>query len=151
MKKSRKMKPLLEQLRKLPNVSVACERVEVSRNTFYKWYASDPEFKKEVDAALDSGIESINDLAESKLIGLINSGNQRAVEYWLNNHKKAYIKPRDKNFWVVEKGPRQITKINVVNIHDLMGDEEINGTNETASSQSPSNPQLSFPNSLDVE
>lgn len=118
------MKPLLEQLRKLPNVSVACERVEVSRNTFYKWCQLDIEFKKEVDKALESGVESINDLAESKLIGLINNGNQRAVEYWLNNHKKAYIKPRDKNFWAVDVGPRQITKINVVNIRDLINEEE---------------------------
>jgi hypothetical protein len=127
------MKPLLEQLRKLPNVSVACERVEVSRNTFYKWCMSDPEFKKEVDVALDSGIESINDLAESKLIGLINNGNQRAVEYWLNNHKKAYIKPRDKNFWVVDNKPRQIAKINVVSLRDVLGDQavdEINGDSQ---------------------
>lgn len=133
MKKFRKMKPLLEQLRKLPNVSVACERVEVSRNTFYKWCMSDPEFKKEVDVALDSGIESINDLAESKLIGLINNGNQRAVEYWLNNHKKAYIKPRDKNFWVVDNKPRQIAKINVVSLRDVLGDQavdEINGDSQ---------------------
>ena len=133
------MKPLLEQLRKLPNVSVACERVEVSRNTFYKWCTSDSDFKKEVDKALDSGIESINDLAESKLIGLINNGNQRAVEYWLNNHKKPYIKPRDKNFWAVDVGPRQITKINVVNIRDLIGDEAVDELSETASSQSESN------------
>ena len=124
------MKPLLEQLRKLPNVSVACDRVDVSRNTFYKWCASDLEFKKEVDIALESGVESINDLAESKLISLINDGNQRAVEYWLNNHKKAYIKPRDKNFWVVEKGPRQITKINVVSLRDVLGDQAVDEINE---------------------
>ena len=145
------MKPLLEQLHKLPNISVACERVDVSRNTFYKWCTSDPEFKKEVDIALESGIESINDLAESKIIGLINGGNQRAAEYWLNNHKKQYIKPRDKNFWVVEKGPRQITKINVVSLRDVLGDEEVESLNEINSLQSQSNQQLSSLDSLDVE
>ena len=145
------MKPLLEQLRKLPNVSVACERVDVSRNTFYKWCISDPDFKKEVDIALESGVESINDLAESKIIGLINNGNQRAAEYWLNNHKKHYIKPRNKNFWVLEKGPRQITKINIVSLRDVLGDEAINEINETASSQFESNPQLLSHDSLDAK
>lgn len=94
MKKSRLERTFLEELAKLPNISIACERVNLSRQTVYRWMQSDPKFKNSVDIALNFGTESINDLAESKLITNIKNGTQRSIEYWLNNHKKNYFKPR---------------------------------------------------------
>lgn len=99
MKRYRKEKPFLEQLERIPNVSLACEQVGVARNTVYRWRNEDDEFAARMDAALASGIDSINDLAESKLVSHINGGSMRAIQYWLDNHRKEYIKPRDKNFW----------------------------------------------------
>lgn len=94
MKKNRKVQSLLDELRKVPNVSVVCERVGISRNTFYRWMQEDAAFKKEVDEAHELGIDSINDLAESKLVQLINGGSIQAIKYWLGNNKSNYRLPR---------------------------------------------------------
>lgn len=111
MKKYHKETPFLEQLKNIPNISLACEKVGLSRNTVYRWCNEDEEFKKRVDNAMNDGVESINDLAESKLISSINNGNLRAIEYWLTNNKKTYIKPRPKDFWEMFKEPNPIAQI----------------------------------------
>lgn len=96
MKKHYKEDKFLEQLERVPNVSLACEKVGVSRNTIYRWRSEDPAFAARMNTALVAGTESVNDLAESKLISHINNGNMRAIQYWLDNNKKTYIKPRPK-------------------------------------------------------
>jgi len=62
-----------------------------------------------MEKALTAGTNSVNDLAESKLISHINNGNMRAIQYWLDNNKKNYIKPRDKDIWKQQLVP--VTKI----------------------------------------
>jgi hypothetical protein len=89
----------LEELKRIPNVSLACEKVGLSRNTVYRWCKEDSAFKKQVDEALIAGVDSVNDLAESKLVSHINNGNLRAIQYWLDNHKKEYVRPRPKDLW----------------------------------------------------
>lgn len=96
MKKHYKENKFLEQLERVPNVSLACEKVGLARNTIYRWRGEDPAFTARMDTALVAGTESVNDLAESKLISHINNGNMRAIQYWLDNNKKNYIKPRPK-------------------------------------------------------
>lgn len=96
MKKHYKEDKFLEQLERVPNVSLACEKIGLSRNTIYRWRSEDPTFAARMDTALVAGTESVNDLAESKLISHINNGNLRAIQYWLDNNKKNYIKPRPK-------------------------------------------------------
>ena len=115
MKKHYKENLFIEQLERVPNVSLACEKVGIARNTVYRWCGEDPDFKARMDTALKSGVHSINDLAESKLISHINNGSFRAIQYWLDNHKKEYIKPRDKNI-----GQRLIpvTRIEIVGLDD---------------------------------
>ena len=99
MKRYRKEKPFLEELRKIPNISLACEKVGIARNTVYRWRSEDSDFDARVEDALVSGVESVNDLAESKLVTNINNGSMRAIQYWLDNNKKTYIRPRPKDFW----------------------------------------------------
>ena len=98
-KTSKKVKAFLEQLHTIPNISLACEKVGLTRNTIYRWCKDDPEFQENVDLALSRGEDSITDLAESKLITHINSGNLRAIKYWLDNRKKEYMRPRPKDYW----------------------------------------------------
>lgn len=108
MKKHYKEIPFIEQLEKVPNVSLACEIVGIARNTVYRWCGEDPDFKARMEKALIAGTNSVNDLAESKLISHINNGNMQAIKYWLDNNKKNYIKPRPK----VEQQPfAPVTKI----------------------------------------
>jgi hypothetical protein len=115
MKKHYKENLFIEQLERVPNVSLACEKVGIARNTVYRWCGEDPDFKARMDTALKSGVHSINDLAESKLISHINNGSFRAIQYWLDNHKKEYIKPRDKNMW---QPFVPVTKIEIVGLED---------------------------------
>ncbi len=112
MKKHYKENQFIEQLERVPNVSLACEKVGIARNTVYRWCAEDPDFKARMDTALESGVHSVNDLAESKLISHINNGNMRAIQYWLDNNKKNYIKPREK----VQPPLIPVTKIEIVGL-----------------------------------
>lgn len=108
MKKHRKEPLFLEQLERVPNVSLACEKVGIARNTIYRWRSEDLDFTARMNKALEAGTDSINDLAESKLVSHINNGNIRAIQYWLDNNKKNYIKPRPK---VEERPFMPVTKI----------------------------------------
>lgn len=95
-KKSRKAKAFLEEISRIPNISIACEKIGLARNTIYRWCKEDPKFQESVDIALASGNDFVTDIAESKLISLITSEvvNLRVIRYWLDNHKKEYIRPR---------------------------------------------------------
>ena len=105
--------PFLEQIKSIPNVSLACEKIGLSRNTVYRWCKEDLKFKERLDEAIITGTESVNDLAESKLIGHINSGNLRAIQYWLDNNKKNYARPRPKDFWESVQGDNRVTEIKI--------------------------------------
>ena len=124
MKRNRKEIPFLEQLNKIPNISLACEKVGLSRNTIYRWCQEDPDFKNRLDEAIDSGTDSINDLAGSKLFSKINAGDMRAIVYWLDNNKKTYMRPRPKDFWDTIRGDHQVSKIIIETAPMNVGPEE---------------------------
>jgi len=83
-------KVLLEQLRKVPIVQIACERANIGRTTYYRWCREDLKFKKESEEAMNEGEEMINDLSESQLITLIKEKNFSAVQLWLRQHHPKY-------------------------------------------------------------
>ena len=84
---------IIEHLQKVPIVQAVCEKLGISRTTFYRWKSSDKVFRKNVDDSLSQGYGLINDLAESKIINQIKEGNMTANIFWLKNHKNTY---RDK-------------------------------------------------------
>jgi predicted DNA-binding transcriptional regulator YafY len=81
---------LLENLRKIPIIEVACNRSAVGRATYYRWRKEDVEFTKQADEALSEGIKLINDLSESQLLSAIKEKNITAIFYWLNHRHPAY-------------------------------------------------------------
>lgn len=96
---------VIDNLRHLPIIEVACNKAGIARATYYRWRKSDLAFTKLADEAIDAGVSYINDLAESKLLSEINGGNLTAVLYWLNHRHTAYsnkveittaVKPNDK-------------------------------------------------------
>lgn len=98
MRKSKKLcKQIVTELEKMPNISLVCAKLGVARQTFYRWKLDDPDFSDEVDDALQVGYESVNDLAESKVVERIKDGDFRASKYWLENNSKRYIRPRPSN------------------------------------------------------
>lgn len=93
MKKDRTAELFLEQLRKIPIVQVACEKVDVSRNTVYRWRKEDPEFAKQMDAALSDGEAVVNDMSESQLLSKIKNGEWPPIAFWL---RKRHPKFKDR-------------------------------------------------------
>lgn len=89
LRRSKEKKAIVEQLGKIPIVQIACERIGISRQTFYRWKADDEEFAKIVKEAISEGVIFINELSESQIIALIKEKNLSAVRFWLrHNHPK---------------------------------------------------------------
>lgn len=88
--KSLDKKAIIEQLKKTPIIQVTCEKLGISRATFYRWKKNDEKFAEEVDLALQEGSQLINDMAESQLITAIKNGNLTGIIFWLKNHHKNY-------------------------------------------------------------
>ncbi len=99
MKKKRLAKKFLEHLTNIPNVSNACERSGIARNTIYTWLKEDPEFKIEFNIAYLKGIDVICDLVEGKLLTQVSQNSFRAIKHWLENNHPRYRKPRPRNIF----------------------------------------------------
>ena len=87
-------KKLLEGLVKsLGIVTVGCKLAEVSRETYYKYYNTDPKFKKKVDDIADIAL----DFAESKLHKLIKDGDKTGIIFYLKTKgkKRGYIERQE--------------------------------------------------------
>lgn len=92
MKRRKYSKQFLEALTKVPIVQAACEKVGLSRQSVYRWRREDEEFKEKMDEALQTGIEYINDMSESQLMGMIKQGRLGAVRLWLTHNHDRYTK-----------------------------------------------------------
>lgn len=65
------------------NVSEACRKVDIARETYYNWRKEDEDFDEKCKEAEKNRI----DLAESKLFENVKRRNQRAIEFALKNLK----------------------------------------------------------------
>jgi hypothetical protein len=83
---------VLQQLRQVPVIEVACQRAGVSRPTLYRMRAQDEKFRADIGEAIAEGVAYINDLSETALIGLIKDKNFGAVKYWLQVHEPKYAR-----------------------------------------------------------
>lgn len=90
MKKTKKSKEFLEQLKKIPIVQVACEKVGLSRNTVYRWRNEDQDFRKEMEIALQEGEDLVNDMSENQLFSLIRDKNWSAISFWLKHRNPKF-------------------------------------------------------------
>lgn len=90
MIKDNQKEALLENLRKIPIVQLACQKAGVSRATYYRWCKRNKKFALEVDEAMREGIAMVNDLSEAQLITAIKEKNFSAIRFWLQNRHKAY-------------------------------------------------------------
>jgi hypothetical protein len=93
MKKNKVKGAFLTELRKIPIVQVACEKVGVSRNSVYRWRTENEEFRKEMEIALVEGEALVNDMSESQLLSLIRDKNWSAISFWLRHRNPKF---RDK-------------------------------------------------------
>ena len=81
---------LIETLKEMPIVQVACKKAGVSRGTYYRWRAEDENFLQESNEAMKEGAELICDMSESQLIQLIREKKLPAIALWLKHHHPKY-------------------------------------------------------------
>ena len=93
MKRNRDKELVLEQLRKIPIITVACEKINVGKSTVYRWRDEDKKFAKDLEEALIEGESLVNDMSESQLISLIKEKNLPAIRFWLN-HRHAKFREK---------------------------------------------------------
>ena len=87
---------ILGHLRSVPIIEVACKKANIARATYYRWRNEDIEFLRQSEEALQDGIDMINDLTESQLIGLIKDKKFQAVQFWLrHNHTRFLLKDKE--------------------------------------------------------
>ena len=90
MKKNRDKELILEQLKKIPIMMVACEKVGIARSTVYRWRDDDKKFAKDLEEALAEGESLINDMSESQLLSMIKEKNWSAISFWLRHRNPKF-------------------------------------------------------------
>ena len=90
MKNKKEKELLLEHLKKVPIIQIACEKVGISRATYYRWRKENKKFSNLADEAILEGSRLINDLAESQLMSAIRDKNMTAIIFWLKYHHPSY-------------------------------------------------------------
>jgi DNA-binding XRE family transcriptional regulator len=88
--KSNKKEEFLAELRRIPIVQVACEKVGLSRNTIYRWRKEDKEFSQVMVDALAEGEDLVNDMGESQLLAMIKDKNWAAISFWLRHRNPKF-------------------------------------------------------------
>lgn len=93
-KRQRKKNMFLKFLREgMGIISYACEKTNISRQTFYNWKENDEEFAQQADDIQETTV----DMAESKLLSSINEGNVAAIIFYLKTKgkKRGYVEQHD--------------------------------------------------------
>lgn len=90
VRQSKQKEMFIEQLKKTPIIQVVCEKIGITRVTYYRWHKADKAFAEAADMALADGSGLVNDMAESQLMAAIRDGNLTAIIFWLKNHHRTY-------------------------------------------------------------
>jgi hypothetical protein len=112
---------LLEYLKDSGNISYACKRAGVSRETYYKWRRSKV-FAEEADLAIDLGKEFVNDLAHTQLIQNIQQGHMGAVKFQLAS---CHIDYQARKPWPRELPDKEPLPVTQIHIHPAPLREEL--------------------------
>lgn len=118
-------KELLKELEKTGNIYFACQKLGISRATFYRWM-QDKQFKKDATRSINLGRESSCDIAEYALIKGAKEGKIENIKYYLVHNSKRY-KPKKSDKFIIEhktsqKTPQEPQKT----LEDLFDDATIN-------------------------
>ena len=112
---------MLETLEKVPIIQVACKRLGISRATFYRWKEQDKDFAQAIEKSIKEGTNSMNELAQSKLIELINKGHLTAIIFWLKSRDVSFVDKRKVDFKQEMIMREPIPKEQIDLIHQAMG------------------------------
>ena len=103
-------KTLIQTLKQIPIIEIACRKCNMNRSTYYRWLEDDKDFREEAVHAMSEGEEFISDKSEAQLIALAGEKNLGAIKYWLSHHRSKYQKDSRNG------DPEQ--KLRVILVHD---------------------------------
>jgi hypothetical protein len=83
-------KKMLEALQENHIVLAACRKTGISKSSFYRWCQDDPAFAAEAGAAIQEGIDLVNDAAESNVVVGIKNQDKDLTKFWLTHRHPAY-------------------------------------------------------------
>jgi transposase-like protein len=81
---------LVETLKEMPIIQIACKKSGISRATYYRWRQEDKNFLRQSEDAMAQGFEFINDMSESQVVTLIKEKKLPAIALWLKHHHPRY-------------------------------------------------------------
>lgn len=104
-----KKKLLIALEKSLGIVTPACREVGISRNQFYVYYRTDPEFK----AAVDDINEITIDFVEEKLLDKVREGSERSIMFFMKYkaRKRGYSDSID-----ITSGGEKISEIKLIQV-----------------------------------
>lgn len=112
MKKDSVRKKFIEELEKTPIISVACEKIGISRNTFYRWLKEDNYFALDVDKAMNMGVSLVSDFAESNVLNGIKNKDSKYTMYWLSHrhseYRRQFTRDNEKEHYKAESREKRI-------------------------------------------
>lgn len=84
---------LIEEVEKTPLIQIACDKVGISRNTFYRWMKEDEEFLSRVNEAMSLGTGLVSDVALSNVLEGIKRKDSMYTKYWLSHKHPDFRRP----------------------------------------------------------
>jgi len=84
---------LLAEIEKAPVIQVACDKVGISRNTFYRWIKEDTELMEQVSEAMSLGTGLVSDVAISNVLEGLKRKDPMYTKYWLSHKHPDFRKP----------------------------------------------------------
>ena len=89
----RRKEQFIKELRKTPIVQAVCNKLDISRNTFYRWKNEYPDFALEANEALFEGEETLNDIAEGNVAKSVAQGDLKSCKWWLEHRHPKFRRP----------------------------------------------------------
>ena len=111
-RQARDRERVLVELRKMPIISVACERSDIGRTTVHRWINEDEEFERAVDEAMHQGDELMNDMGKSQLLSLIKDKKWEAVRYFLEKHHPEFLSEK------AREAQNKKSEVKIILLHD---------------------------------
>ena len=100
---------VLEYLRESGNVSFACKKAGLSRETYYRWVKGNEDFAILADQAICDGKSYLNDLAHNQLMRSISEGYFPAIKFQLSNCHEDYHPKKTTSPYRIEEMTLPIT------------------------------------------
>ena len=90
MSTAKDKKCFLEALKENHIVLATCRKTGISKSAYYRWRQSDPKFAKAADAAIDEGVQLVNDAAESNVVMGVKDRDDEMTKFWLTHRHPAF-------------------------------------------------------------